>query len=102
MTYPKYNEIKDLLEEFEEQEPTLVIDYENSSKSDVLKYRLCQEFVKVLKEENISQAQLAKKLNVDKAIVSKIINHKIESFTVDRLIDLFSTIRSIEVFLKAS
>ena len=54
-----------------------VIDFKTSSKSDIFKYQLCQEFVKVLKEEKITQVELARKLGVDKSIVNKIILHKI-------------------------
>jgi len=102
MTFPSDKEIKKVLNEIQDKESTLVIDYSASSTSEILKYQLCQEFIKVLKEENLSQVELAKKLKVDKAIVNKIVHHKIDTFTVDRLIDLFSSIRSIEVFLKAS
>jgi len=58
--------------------------------------------VKVLKDEQISQVELAKRLGVDKAVVNKIVHHKIDTFTADRLMDLFSSIRSLEVVLKAS
>ena len=102
MTFPKNKELESILNEIQDQEPTLVIDFKTSSKVDILKYQLCQEFVKVLKEEKISQVELAKRLGVDKAIVNKIIHHKINTFTIDRLMDLFSSIRSLEVFLKAS
>jgi len=102
MTFPKDKDLENILEEIKGAEPTLVIDYKTSSKSDILKYQLCQEFIKILKEENITQVELAKKLKVDKAIVNKIVHHKIDTFTIDRLMDLFSSIRSLEVFLKAS
>lgn len=82
--------------------PTLVIDYKNSTHSDVFKYRLCQEFVKFLKEKNINQVELAKQLKVDKAVVNKIILHKIEHFTIDRLIDLLSLVKSVDILFKAS
>ena len=95
MGFPSKEKISKVLAEIEELEPTLVIDYETASKSDILKYQLCQEFVKILKEEEISQAELARKLGVDRAIVNKIILHKIDTFTVDRLMDLYSSIRSL-------
>ena len=102
MKFPSEKEIEKALKKLSKADPTLVIDYKNSSRSDILKYQLCQEFVKVLKEEGLTQVELAKKLKVDKAIVNKIVHHKIESFSVDRLLDLFSQIRNVEIFLKAS
>tara|TARA_Y100000296_G_C5131578_1_gene235848 strand:- start:36 stop:344 length:309 start_codon:yes stop_codon:yes gene_type:complete len=102
MTFPNAEKIQKILKDIENKEPTLVIDYETASKSDILKYKLCQEFIRVIKEENITQVQLAKKLGVDKAIVNKIVHHKISHFTSDRLMDLFASIRPLEIFLKAS
>ena len=102
MTFPKADKIKNVLKNIESKEPTLVIDYETSSKSDILKYKLCQEFIRVIKEENLTQAQLAKMLGVDKAIVNKIIHHKISYFTSDRLMNLFSSSRPLKILLKVN
>ena len=102
MPLPKKDEITHVLKELERKDPTLVIDFKTASKSDILKYRLCQEFIKILKDEQLTQVQLAEKLGVNKSIVNKIVHHKIETFTVDRLMDLLSIVRSIEIFLTAS
>jgi predicted XRE-type DNA-binding protein len=102
MSFPKNKDIENVLRELESADPTLVIDFANASKSDVLKYRLCQEFVKIIKKENITQVELAKRLDVDKAVVNKIVLHKIDTFTIDRLIDLLSKIKPFEVSFRAS
>lgn len=102
MKFPKNAEIEKVLKELEGKEGALVIDFENSSKSDVLKYRLCQEFVKILKQEKITQVELSKRLGIDKAITNKIVLHKIEHFTVDRLVDLLSSIKNVDISLIAS
>lgn len=102
MGFPSKGQIEKALKDINNDDFTLVIDFDTASKSSILKYQLCQEFTKVLKEEGITQVELAKKLGVDKSIVNKIILHKIDTFTVDRLMDLFSSIRSLEVLLKAS
>ncbi len=102
MAFPKKDEIELILKELEGIEPTRVIDLKNASKSDILKYKLCQEFVKILKKEGLTQVELAKRLNVDKAIVNKIVLHNIETFTIDRLLDLLSQIKPIDVTFRAS
>lgn len=102
MKFPSNEDLKETLKELEGKDATLVIDYENSSKSDVLKYKLCQEFTKILKQEDITQAELSRKVGVDKSIINKIILHKIESFTVDRLVDLLSSIKTVDITLSAS
>lgn len=101
MSRSRKKQVARILSAIENVEQPPVIDHETASKSDILKYRLCQEFIKILKQENITQAELARRLNVDKAIVNKIVLHKIDTFTIDRLIDLFSSIRPLEVLLKA-
>jgi len=102
MGFPNATEIESILNEIQDAKPTLVIDLDESSYSDVLKYKLCQEFVKFLNEEEISQAELSRRLEVDKAIVNKIILHRIEHFTIDRLVDLYSSLRPLSISLEAS
>ena len=102
MTFPNAKELESIITQLQDKDPTLVIDLKTSSKSDIFKYQLCQESVKVLKEEKITQVELARKLGVDKSIVNKIILHKIDTFTIDRLMDLFSKIRSLETLLTVS
>lgn len=102
MKFPKKKEIKNILRELENVVPALVIDFENASQSDVLKYRLCQEFVKILKTEKITQAELARRLKLDKAIVNKIVLHKIDTFTIDRLIDIYTSMKPLDIQFKAS
>jgi predicted XRE-type DNA-binding protein len=102
MKFPNQKEINKALKELEEVEPTLVIDYSSASNSDVVKYKLCQEFTKLIKVEGITQVELSKRLGVDKAIVNKIILHKIEHFTIDRLLDLLSKVSPVTISLEAS
>ncbi len=102
MIKQKKQDIKKILTSLKNAKPTLVIDYSTSSQSDVIKYKLCQEFIKILKSEDITQVELAKKLKVDKAIVNKIVLHRIDYFTIDRLIDLLSKVSDLELTFKAS
>jgi predicted XRE-type DNA-binding protein len=102
MSFPSPEQLKKVLKDLESAEPTLVIDLKNASHSDVFKYKLCQEFVRYLKAENITQVELARRLDVDKSIVNKIILHRIETFTMDRLVDLLAKIKPIDFTFKAS
>lgn len=49
------------------------------------KYKLCQLIAKYHREHELSQRDLAKKLDIDEARISEILRGKINSFTVDRL-----------------
>lgn len=51
-----------------------------------LKHNLCAEFVKYKNGHGITQKRLAKKLGIDEALVSKIVNYVYDDFTVDRLV----------------
>ncbi len=65
----------------------------NASKSDMLKYRLCEKFVAYLLDNKITQVQLAKMLNVDASRVNKIIKYRIGFYKIDKLIELAERIK---------
>ena len=93
MAFPNNEQIKKMLKKLENVEPTYVIDRENSSAVDKIKYDLCREFVIFIQENKISQVELATKLGIDKARVNKIIRYRIEVFTIDKLLSLLSIIK---------
>ena len=105
MKFPKSEEISEVLKKLEklpDDEWSLAIDYKAASKIDVLKHKLCREFVEILINEKISQAELAERLNTDRAILNKIIHYRIENFTIDRLLELLARIKPIEISIKAA
>ena len=59
---------------------------EDASEVERAKYKLCQLIAKYHREHELTQRQLAKKLDIDEARISEILRGKISSFTVDRLI----------------
>ena len=58
----------------------------NASPVDRTKYKICEKFVVYLRENQVSQKELAEFLDVDEALVSKILHYHIKEFTTDRLI----------------
>lgn len=58
----------------------------NASEVERAKYKLCQLIAKYHREHELTQRQLAKKLDIDEARISEILRGKISSFTVDRLL----------------
>lgn len=93
MTFPSAKEIQRALKKLEAVEPTFVIDRKNASAVDRIKYDLCREFVDYVISNNISQVELAQKLDVDKARVNKIVKYRIEFFTIDKLLSLLNIIK---------
>jgi predicted XRE-type DNA-binding protein len=86
MAFPYEKELKKIREKLEKIEPSRLLP-RNASKADKLKFALCQKFVVYLLEHNISQAELARNLNMDTARLNEIVKYKIDLFTVDKLIE---------------
>jgi len=86
MTFPNERELKKIREKLEKVEPSRLLP-RNASKAEKLKYALCQKFVVYLLEHEISQAELARNLNMDTARLNEIVKYKIDLFTVDKLIE---------------
>jgi predicted XRE-type DNA-binding protein len=63
-----------------------------ASDVDKMKFEICKAFIKYKQKFNLNQRELADKLSVDEAIISKILHYKIESFTIDRLLKYLSAI----------
>ncbi len=60
---------------------------EAATEAERAKYQLCQLIARYQREHGLLQKDLAHKIGVDEARVSAIVRGKIESFTLDRLIN---------------
>jgi predicted XRE-type DNA-binding protein len=100
MRYPDKNQIADILNSITEEDFIEILP-EDASKVDKVKYQLCRKFVSYLQEKNISQSELARRLNIDRSRVNWIVKYKIEHYTIDRLYGLLGKI-NLNVELKVS
>jgi predicted XRE-type DNA-binding protein len=89
MGFPNKAEISRALKKLEQVEGTLVLKA-NATPLGRFRFELCQKFIKYKRTHHINQKKLAELLKVDEAKVSKILHHRIEEFSTDRLIDLYS------------
>jgi len=87
MGFPNEKELKNIRSRLARAEPSRTLP-ENASKADQLKYKLCEKFVRYLMKTKISQAQLARQLNIDPSRVNEIVKYRIDLYTVDKLMDL--------------
>lgn len=87
MKYPNNKQIEQILNAVSDEDFVDILP-ENSSNVDKVKYQLCRKFVSYLEQENITQAELARKLDVDRSRINWIIKYRIEHFTIDRLYEL--------------
>ncbi len=100
MGFPTKKEIESIAKKLEKVEGTLMLG-ENPTALETLRWELCQRFIKYKIENNISQRELANRLEVDEAKVNKILHHRIDKFSTDRLVNLYCKIKP-EVILKVS
>ena len=100
MGFPNKKEIEKRRKKLENSEGSLALD-KDASPLEVFRFDICQKFIKYKTEHEITQKALAEELGVDEAKVSKILRHRINEFSTDRLIDLYSRINP-EVKLKVS
>ena len=100
MGMPSKSQIKRVLKGLEKAEGTLAL---NPGASALEKFRwdLHQKFVRYVREKGITQKRLAEILEIDEAKVSKILRHRIDEFSTDRLITLYQKLDP-EVRLKVS
>ena len=88
MAFPSRKEIKRVLKELENVEGTLAI-ASNPTSLELFRWDICQNFIRFRKRQELSQKQLAEKLGIDEAKVSKILHYRIDEFSTDRLITLY-------------
>lgn len=62
----------------------------NATPVDKMKYKLCEKLVIFKNENAISQKDLAKRIGIDEALMSKVLNYNINEFTLDRLVKYLS------------
>lgn len=91
MAFPSKEKINKALKKLEKVDGALAL-APNASALEKFRYELCQKFVKYVLKHKCTQKELAETLGIDEAKVSKILNHRIDEFSTDRLIALYEKI----------
>ncbi len=73
----------------------------NASLVERIKYDLCRNFVIYLVMSDTTQKELADKIGIDPALMSKILRYRFEDFTIDRLVRYLEAL-DIQVTLKVA
>lgn len=89
MAFPSKTEFDRALKKLEKSEGTLALK-SDATPLERFRFDLCQKFIKYKKTHNLNQKELALALKIDEPKVSKILRHRIDEFSTDRLIDLYS------------
>lgn len=88
MSFPDKKRLEKVKAKLEKTKGTLMLS-PYASPLEKLRWDLCQKFIQYKQEHNLSQDEIAEMLGVDKAKVSKILRHRIDEFSTDRLISLY-------------
>ena len=98
--WPSDEELKKALLEIDKAEPSRPLP-PNSAAVDRLKYELCKCFIIYRQDSELSQKELADKIGIDPALMSKILKKRFDEFTIDRLVRYLEVL-DIKVTLKAA
>lgn len=88
MGFPNRTETKKALKELEKTTGTLALK-PDATPLEKFRFDLCQKFIMYKMENKLNQKQLAEILGIDEAKISKILRHRIQEFSTDRLISLY-------------
>jgi predicted XRE-type DNA-binding protein len=85
--WPKREEITKILKKLDEN-PDLYsrVVSKDAPLVDQMKRDICAELIIYRREHNLSQRELAQKLEIGEALISKILRYHFDEFTLDRLI----------------
>ncbi len=89
--FPNSTEIEEINKKLEKVEGTKALS-KNATPLEKFRFELQQKFVIYKIKQKCSQKDLAEKLEIDEAKMSKILNHRLEEFSTDRLITLYQKI----------
>lgn len=85
MKYPSKGKLKEMDARLEKLEGTLMVG-ESSSPLEKFRWELCQNLVRYMIENQLSQIAFAKVLGIDQARISEVVNHRIDKVSTDKLI----------------
>ena len=91
MSFPDKKEINKVLKKLEKAEGTLML-HPDATILEKLRWDICQRFIAYKISKGLTQKAVAETLNIDEAKISKIMRHRIEEFSTDRLISLYTSL----------
>jgi len=89
--FPSPAEISEVSKKLENVQGTKALP-KNASPLEKFRFELQQKFVIYKLKTKCTQKEMADKLEIDEAKISKILNHRIDEFSTDRLITLYQKI----------
>lgn len=88
MAFPSKEQIKKALKQLEKVEGTLALP-EHPTALQKFRWDICQKLIAYKRNNNCTQKEMAEVAGVDEAKMSKILHHRIDEFSTDRLISIY-------------
>lgn len=82
--WPSRKELDEVIGELEHTEGTLHLN-EDASPLEHFRWELCQRIITYMRIHKLKQKDLAKKLGIDEPEMSRILRHRIEKVSTDKL-----------------
>ena len=98
--WPSKKELNRVLDKMKSVDGTVHLAPDASS-LEKFRWEICQKFIRYKREHGITQRQLAELIQTDEGKVSKILHHRIDEFSTDRLIGFYQLINP-DVKIKVS
>jgi predicted XRE-type DNA-binding protein len=86
MSFPKEQALSQIRKKLEKTEGTLMLP-ENPTALERFRWDLCQRFVQYKRRNDLTLEEMGRILGIDRGKVSKILRHRIDEFSTDRLIE---------------
>jgi len=91
MAFPQERDLERVRKKLEKAQGTLMLP-ENPSPLEQFRWDLCQKLIKFKRKNDLTLEEMGKMLGVDKGKVSKILRHRIDEFSTDRLVGYLQTL----------
>jgi len=88
MAFPNKEKVTKALKKLEQVSGTLALG-ESPTALEKFRWDICQHFLTYKRKRNCTQKQMAELIGIDEAKMSKILHHRIDEFSTDRLILLY-------------
>ncbi len=86
MAFPPESKLKKIREKLEKVEGSLHLN-KNATPLERFRWKLCQEILGYKQDHGLKQRDLAELLEVDESVVSRILRHRIDNVSTDKLIE---------------
>jgi len=83
--FPSKEEIKKVLKVLDKKLGSRMLP-PDADEVDRIKFELCRHFIIYIREENLSQKDLAARLGINPSLINKILHYHFDEFTIDRLV----------------